>query len=403
MKITDLQALTIHMNGWRYPIVKLDTDEGIYGLGEGRDGSDQRLLVELKPYVLGEDPTNVERIFQKIRVRGGRGATGRQGGGVSGVEMALWDIAGKAAGVPVYKLIGGLRRKKIRVYVDGGSGKLADGTRPPRFPKIGWEEAYTPTAYAESAKFCKELGYSIVKFDLGYHNHFLNVPGYTIGQHTSERGLQAELACVHAIKEVLGDEIGLCLDLGSEDYLASARHLTLSSALQLCKSLEPYNILWFEDALSNAHLDAWIQLTRATTVPTLTGEDLYLRYDFLPFFRQHAIDIAHPDIATAGGILEGKKIGDLAELFGISIAQHCAGSPISFIANVHCAATQPDNFLALEFHAADMPNWNRLVKGLATPLVDKGFVDVPDKPGLGVDLEEKSVRRYLHDKSSYFR
>ena len=113
MKIVDLKAMVIQMNGWRYPIVRIDTDEGIYGLGEARDGSDKRLLLELRRLVIGEDPTNVEKLFQKIRVRGGRGATGRNGGGVSGVEMALWDIAGKAAGLPVYKLIGGKRRDGI--------------------------------------------------------------------------------------------------------------------------------------------------------------------------------------------------------------------------------------------------------------------------------------------------
>ncbi len=402
MKIVDVKAMTLQMNGWRYPIVQIETDEGILGLGEGRDGSDKRLLLELKRFLVGEDPTNVERLFQKIRRRGGRGATGRQGGGVSGVEMALWDIAGKAAGVPVYKLIGGKRRDKVRVYVDSGVGILPDGSRPPRYPADGWEQAYTVEAYEEKARRRKAMGFSIVKFDLGYHGMFLNVPGYALGQHTSERGFNAEIACVKAIKEVLGDGVALCLDLGSEDYLASDRHITLPSAMHLCKALEPYNILWVEDALSTAHLNSWVRLTNSTTVPTLTGEDLYLRHDFLPFFERHAIDIAHPDIATAGGILEGKKIGDLAELFGVSIAQHCAGSPVSLIANLHCAAAQPDNFLALEYHAADMPTWQRLVKGLATPITTDGFMDVLDKPGLGITLDEKVVRKHLAAGETYF-
>jgi L-alanine-DL-glutamate epimerase-like enolase superfamily enzyme len=402
MKIVDLKAMTIQMNGWRYHIVRIDTDEGIYGLGEARDGSDKRLLLELKRFVVGEDPTNVERLFQKIRVRGGRGATGRHGGGVSGIEMALWDIAGKAAGLPIYKFIGGKRRDEVRVYVDSGGGVLPDGSRPPRYPDRGWEQAYTPDAYAEQARRRKAMGFSIVKFDLGYHGPFLNVPGYALGQHTSERGFKVEVACVKAVKEVLGDDIALCVDLGSEDYLASSRHMALHSAIQLCKALEPFNLLWAEDALSNVHLDGWVRLTNSTTVPTLTGEDLYLRYDFLPFFRRHAIDIAHPDIATAGGILEGKKIGDLAELFGISIAQHCAGSPVSVMANVHCAAAQPDNFIAMEFHAADAPEWESLVEGLPKPLIKDGFIQVPDRPGLGIELNEKMVGKYLAPGEVYF-
>jgi len=402
MKIVDLKAMVIQMNGWRYPIVRIDTDEGIYGLGEARDGSDKRLLLELRRLVIGEDPTNVEKLFQKIRVRGGRGATGRNGGGVSGVEMALWDIAGKAAGLPVYKLIGGKRRESIRVYVDSGGGILPDGSRPPRYPDEGWEQAYTPEAYAEQARRRKTMGFSIIKFDLGYHGRFLDVPGYSLGQHTSERGFKTEVACIKAVKEVLCDDIALCVDLGSEDYLASSRHLALHSAIQLCKALEPFNLLWAEDALSNAHLDNWVRLTNSTTVPILTGEDLYLRYDFPPFFRRRAIDIAHPDIATAGGILEGKKIGDLAELFGISIAQHCAGSPVSFLANVHCAAAQPDNFIAMEFHAADTPEWETLVKGLPKPLIKEGFIEVPEKPGLGIELNENAIRKYLAPGETYF-
>lgn len=390
------------MDGWRYPIVRIDTDEGIYGLGEARDGSDKRLLLELKPLVIGEDPTDVERLFQKIRVRGGRGATGRHGGGVSGVEMALWDIAGKATGLPVYKLMGGARREQIRVYVDSGAGVLPDGSRPPRYPNKGWEKAYTPEAFAEQARRRKTMGFTIVKFDLGYHSMFLDVPGHALGQHTSERGLRDEIECVKAAKEVLGLETALCLDLGSEDYLATSRHMAVPSAIQLCKALEQFNLLWVEDAISNADLEGWARVTNSTTVPTLTGEDFYLRYDFLPFFERHAIDMAHPDIATAGGILEGKKIGDLAELFGISIAQHCAGSPISFMANVHCAAVQPDNFIAMELHAADMPGWKDLVKGIPTPLTKNGFIDIPDKPGLGIELDEKAVRKHLAPNETYF-
>jgi L-alanine-DL-glutamate epimerase-like enolase superfamily enzyme len=402
MRITDLQATTVQLDGWRYPLVRVDTDEGIHGLGEARDGADPRLLRELKPRIVGEDPTNVERLFQKIRVRGGRGATGRQGGGVSGVEMALWDIAGKAVGQPVHKLIGGRRRDAIRVYIDSGGGVLPDGTPPPRYPKVGWEQAYTPAAFAEKARRRKDLGFTIVKFDLGYHGFFLNVPGYALGQHTSEAGLKAQITCVEAVKDELGDAIALCLDVGSEDYLASTRHLALHSAIQLCKALEPYNLLWIEDALSNAHLDGWARLTAATTVPTLTGEDLYLRHGFLPFLQRHAVDIVHPDIATAGGISEGKKIGDLAELYGVAVALHCAGSPVSFMANVHCAAAQPDNFIALEYHAADLPAWRTLVTGLPTPMIRRGFIEVPDRPGLGVELDETTVRKHLVEGETYF-
>ena len=402
MKITDLRAMTIQLDGWRYPIVRIDTDEGVYGLGEGRDGSDKRLLQELRPMILGEDPTNVERIFQKIRVKGGKGATGRQGGGASGVEMALWDITGKSRGLPVHKLIGGPRRDRIRVYVDSGGGILPDGSKPPRYPEKGWERAYSPEAYAEKARRRKPLGYSIVKFDLGYHGPFLDAPGYSLGQYTSEMGFKAQVECVRAVKDVLGDGVALCIDLGSEDYLASSQHMDLSSAIRLCRALEQFNLLWAEDAISDAYVDGWVQLTNSTTVPTLTGEDLYLRYDFLPLFERHAIRVAHPDIATAGGILEGKKIGDLAELYGVSVALHCAGSPISFMASVHCAATQPDNFIAMEYHAADMSDWPTVVKDIPQPVTRDGFIDLPQKPGLGVELNEKAVRKHLAPGETYF-
>ena len=208
MKITDLKAISLG----RASIIRIETDEGIYGYGEAHCPKQQVIL--LKRFILGEDPTNVERVLRKIRHRG---AFKPFGSPVSGVEIALWDIAGKAAGLPVYKLIGGKVRDRVRVYCDCGAGVRLD----PEDPK----SAYSPEAYAEKARRRMKMpqGFTILKFDIGFHGgQLLSVPGgayeaeasYPTRGHVTERGLKAEIACVEAIKNVLGDKIGLAVDCG---------------------------------------------------------------------------------------------------------------------------------------------------------------------------------------------
>ena len=151
---------------------------------------------------------------------------------------------------------------------------------------------------------------------------------------------------------------------------------------------------WLEDMIPWQYTDLWKKITDAIDVPTLTGEDIYLKEPFLELARNHAVDIVHPDLATSGGIFETKKIGDLCQDYGVPMAMHFAGSPVSCMANVHCAAAT-ENFLVLENHSVDIPWWDTLVEGVEKPIVNKGFIKVPDKPGLGITLNEEAVKQHL--------
>jgi L-alanine-DL-glutamate epimerase-like enolase superfamily enzyme len=167
----------------------------------------------------------------------------------------------------------------------------------------------------------------------------------------------------------------------------------------LGKALDKYTLAWYEDLIPWQFADQWAEITRAVDTPTCTGEDIYLKEGFIPLLEKHAVDIIHPDLASSGGLLETKKIGDMAQDYGISMAMHMAGSPISALANVHCAAAT-ENFLVLENHSVDLPEWNELVTGLPNPLIEDGHVVVPEKPGLGFDdVNDELLRKYLDPRS----
>jgi L-alanine-DL-glutamate epimerase-like enolase superfamily enzyme len=160
-------------------------------------------------------------------------------------------------------------------------------------------------------------------------------------------------------------------------------------------------LAWLEDLVPWQYTDLWKQITDSIDVPTLTGEDIYLGEEFAKLVDRHAVDLIHPDLATAGGILETKRIGDYAHPRGVGMAMHFAGTPISFMANVHCAAAT-ENFIALEHHAVDVPWWEDLVQGVEKPLVKNGFATVPEQPGLGVELNEEVIREHLAPDSELF-
>jgi L-alanine-DL-glutamate epimerase-like enolase superfamily enzyme len=180
-------------------------------------------------------------------------------------------------------------------------------------------------------------------------------------------------------------------------------HIGIDDCIRLGLALEPYNLAWLEDLVPWQYTDQWVQLERALNTPVCTGEDIYLKEGFRPLIEARGVNIIHPDLATSGGIVETKKIGDMAQEHGISMALHMAGTPISTMASVHCAAAT-ENFIALEHHSLDVPWWEDLVRTTSgQPLVDKGFAVVPDAPGLGVDLNEEAVKQHLRPDSGYFR
>ncbi len=206
-------------------------------------------------------------------------------------------------------------------------------------------------------------------------------------------GLDRMADYVARVREVVGYEIPLAAD--------HFGHIGVNACIRLGKALEPYQLAWLEDLVPWKYTRMLREITEAIDVPTLTGEDIYLKEEFIKLVDARAVDMIHPNLATAGGILETKRIGDYAEERGVAMALHFAGTPVSFMANVHCAAAT-QNFVALEHHSIDVPWWEDLVTGTDKPLVKNGFARVPDAPGLGIELNESVVKEHLLEGSGYF-
>jgi L-alanine-DL-glutamate epimerase-like enolase superfamily enzyme len=391
LRITDLRiAFTT-----KAPIIKIDTNQGIYGLGEVRDAGSPQYALFLKSRLLGKNPCNVEQLFKLIKQFGSHG---RLGGGVSGVEMALWDLAGKAYGVPVYQLLGGKYRDKIRLYADTPASN-------------------DPAVYASRMRGRVEKGFTFLKMDFGIQL-IKDIPGALIGagvwdqskqwseelgsygatKHPFTRiqitdlGLEKLVEYVDTVRSIVGYEVPLCAD--------HFGHFDVNTAIRLGQAVEKYQLAWLEDLIPWFYTDQWRQISDAINTPTLTGEDIYLLDGFKELIDKKAVDMVHPDLASSGGILETKKIGDYAEQHGIAMALHFAGTPISMMANVHCAAAT-ENFVALEHHDVDTPWWEDMVTG-DKPINQQGYVKVPERPGLGVDLNEEVIKQHMREGEKYF-
>jgi len=405
LKITDLRYAVTTVLG-RTAIIRIDTNQGVYGLGEVRDGADERYALMLKSRILGMNPCNVEQIFKIIRQFGGQS---RQAGGVCAVEMALWDICGKAYNVPAWQLLGGRYRDTVRMYADT-------------------PEAKSPEEQRKLIKFrTEEQGYTWLKMDVSI-GELLNIPGAIVNSkfwknkegrlsqwgdgsnymaysntlhpftqiQITDKGLDELAKIVDTVRQMVGYDIPI-----STDHYG---HFDLNNGIRLGKALEKYRLAWLEDIVSWEYTDQWKTMSDALETPTLTGEDIFLLKNFKPLIDARAVDIVHPDLASSGGLLETKRIGDYAEEHGIAMAMHQAGTPVSFMANVHCAAAT-QNFLALEHHSVDLPWWESMVKTTdGRKMITKGFANVPlTAPGLGIELNDDVVKQHLHttDKS-YF-
>jgi L-alanine-DL-glutamate epimerase-like enolase superfamily enzyme len=396
IKITDLKCAIIGRN----PVVRVVTDQGISGYGEAESVKSylKPMVLFYKQYLLGEDPTDVQRVMLKIRRMG---AFKPWGAAVSAIEIALWDIAGQVAGVPVYKLLGGKIRDRVRAY-DGAV----------RFPMHG----QTPADYAENTAKIKESkeGFTLIKQAVGFHNPAMiravpdawydspgrSGPGHPDRGLLTQRGFEHIIACAEAMKKVLGDEVGLALDCGPG--------WTLKDAITFARALEPLHIEWLEDTLTgdystypNAQL--FKELTQATSLKIHTGEEIYLRENFKDLIENQAVNVIGPDPADVGGIAELKWIAEYAELHGILVAPHgVADGLIGLAAHVHLAATLPQNYIAFEYPIGQPEWWNDIVEGLPDPIMKKGFIDVWDKPGLGVTFNVQKAKAHLSDEDRDF-
>ncbi len=420
MKITDLRC--VHIPSIRALILRIDTDEGIYGLSQveaNKHGYQVGQILHYRQFILGLDPTDVEDVMRRIRRLGGFKPWGAA---VSSIEIALWDIAGKSAGLPVYKLLGGKVRDFVRVYIGGLPPFQAEpachapGIRP---------EDFFNRARARQ-KIAQSTGIGIVKMGLSFHNSVqCQFPGYDYGinypanEHASqtvpptgigpnsfaqssgmitERGMAHTVDCIVAIREGLGDDIAMALDCGPG--------WKIPGAVELARRIEHLRPFWLEDLITGDYMPYVIpadyrEIRKHTSIPIHTGEQIYLRQNCRELIETHAVDVIGPDPMDVGGLAELKWVAEYADLHGILIAPHGIGDgPFGLAAHLQVCATLPDNYLAFELPMVT-PNWQGLITGFEDLTIENGAIRVPDRPGLGIDLVEEEIQRILGNKDIY--
>ncbi|MBP39094.1 MAG: mandelate racemase [Chloroflexi bacterium] len=381
LRITDMRIAVVGGGGWRWPIIKLETNQGLFGFGEVRDGGSARYALMLKSRLLGENPCDIDRLFQKIKPFGGHG---RLGGGVCGIEMAICDIAGKAYGVPAYMFAGGKYRDNVKVYADTPSRK-------------------DPEEMGKLLRGRMDRGFEFLKMDIGtwiaeefedgvinkkISNQAAHLMHPFTGIQVTDYGISKMQEYVATVREIIGYEIPL-----ASDHFG---HMGVENAIRIGKALDQYTLAWYEDMIPWQFVDQWQALKAGVDTPVCTGEDIYCLDGFKPLVDGRAISVAHPDLATSGGILETKRIADYCRDAGIGVALHQAGSPIVAMANAHSAMAM-ENFIALEMHSVDNPWWNDIVDlvGQEGDVIQNGYVNVTDAPGLGLEINEEAVAENL--------
>ncbi|MEM7033140.1 MAG: mandelate racemase/muconate lactonizing enzyme family protein [Chloroflexota bacterium] len=386
MKITDVQACVIgkpepHSGGSVWTFVRIYTDEGIVGTGECNSAAasasgfaTKEAILHLKPRLIGEDPMNVGPLYEKLR------RSGRYGGtttapiifAITGIENALYDIAGKALNVPAYVLLGGKFRDKIRLYADCHAG-----------------DDESPQAYADKALEVIEEGYSAIKFDVDKTGvGKLDPINWTVGA----KEMSHIIDLVQTTREAIGYEIDLAIDCHGQ--------FDLPSAITFTKAVEDLRLLWVEEPVPAENMDALAQVKASTSTVICTGENQYTRYEFVELLQRQACDIIMPDLAKAGGMMEGKRIAEIADAYYVPIAPHNVSSPLGMMAACHVCTSIP-NFLLLEFHGREISWWEDLCEG-DKPFIRDGWMHLSEEPGLGVELNDEAAKTLLWNGDTYF-
>lgn len=386
MRITDVRTAVIAGN-FDWILVRVSTDDGLTGLGEAYWGAGvEQLIHAAKGLIIGENPFNIAKLYEKM-IRGLSGAGSLAGAtvtAISGIEIALWDLVGRALGTPIYNLFGGRFRDAIRVYADCHAG-----------------EHGTPESDAEKARHVVKAGFTALKFDLDIANPYTRDvsddpdprrPWYEPYNRTisaaERRFMEARVA---AIREAIGPDVMLAMDCHWK--------YNVSDAIQLAQALEPYDLIWLEDPVPPENVDALAKVAASTRTPICTGENLYRKHGYRELIEKQAVDIVSPDVPKMGGLLEARKVADHADTYYVPVAPHNVSSPIGTVAAAHLCAAIP-NFLVIEFHALDVPWWDDLVLG--GPVIRDGFIHLSDKPGHGLELNEEVARAHLKPGSTFF-
>ena len=411
LKITRLKTAVVEAN-FDWTFVRVETDEGISGLGECFFAPGlTSILRSLEPLLLGEDPRDVHRLFRKLRLAtsGAGSSAGIIYNAISGIEAALWDLLGQSLGVPIHRLLGGKFRDKVRIYADCHGSEALEcldevlRSRPARwlsnegthvakdyFGAGSDESASTPEEYKQRALEKKAEGFTALKFDL-------DVPGtYAADPHSralNNRAIDHAVNLIGAVREAVGIETEIAVDC---HWRYSA-----SDVIRVAHELEPFRLLWLEDPVPPDSVAALMEVSAKVRVPIATGENLFLFEGFEEIIAKHALSIVTPDLQKVGGLAIAQRIAHFADVHTMPVAPHNISSPVGTLLSAHFCAAIP-NFLALEFHGSDVPFWNELIEGLRKPIIQDGFIRVPEKPGLGVTLNEEVAHRHARKGEPFF-
>ena len=354
--------------------VKIYTNQDIYGCGEGVDaiGGTYHMVQNIGRRLSGQNPLNIHRIFEEIRRAGffGGAQAGMYVAVLSAFETALWDIAGKALNVPVYQLLGGKFRDKVRVYSDTALYR----TNNP-----------APKDFADSALEAVKMGFNAIKFDIDQAGDPDRFDRYNW---TASQGeLQRMYNQLAAVREAVGPKIDIAVDMhGRYD---------LNTALAISKRVEPLNLLWLEEPIPAENVEAYRLISQETSTPIAAGENIYLAYGFRKLLEIGGVEAVMPDMQKCGGLGEGQRVANLANLYYIPFAPHMVASFLGAMACAHVCVTVP-NFLIMEwqsyFHTN--PMFREIVTFDEGDWVKDSFIKVSEKPGIGVDINQEAMKKY---------
>ena len=366
LKITDVRTAEVTGHGYQLH-VRIYTDQGVVGHGEGTDAvqGGVGLVRMFRRLLVSQDPLNVDQLFERIRTSGifAGAQSGQYVAALSAVEIALWDLAGKALGLPVYQLLGGKVRDRVRVYCDSQTEDPDDAGAPAKLQGI------------------RDLGFTAIKIDIDEGADPLR---WDRTNWTASNGeVDHMVRKVRFVREAFDTRIDLAVDMhGRYDVTTGKR---------VAKELEPFRLLWLEEPVPPENVDAMREVRESTSTPICCGENLFLRHGFREVLEKRAADIIMPDLQKCGGLLEGRKIADMAHTYYVPFAPHCVVSPIGTMASCHVCAAVP-NFLVLEWHWIQrLELWRSFVR--EGEIIEKGFVTLPDRPGLGVEMDEAAARK----------
>lgn len=379
IKITDIKCGYIR-NGHSL-FVKIMTNQEVWGCGEGVDATPgtYHLVKMMGDRLKGKSPLNVHRLFEDIRKSGF--FEGAQSGMfvavLSAVESALWDLAGKILGLPVYQLLGGKFRDRIRVYLDTA---LYQNQNP------------KPEEFAAAAKKAVEMGFNAIKFDVDQANDPNRYDRYNWTASPAE--LRRMVDQISAARQAVGPNIDICVDMhGKYDVTTGER---------IAKLFEPLNLMWLEEPVPAENPEAYKKIADSTSTPICGGENHYLAHGFRQLLEMNAVDIVMPDLQKAGGLGEGQRIANLANLYYVPFAPHMVASFLGAMASCHVCASVP-NFMILEwqvyFHTN--PMFKEIIK-YDGEMVDKGFIPLSEKPGIGVEINEEGMKKYATPGMPFF-